>query len=514
MRRLLILLVLIPLACQAATPQILSPPTIFSNQPVLTQKPSAIPATPSATPTPAPLHLPLPSQTIVPTPQPTETFEARYHPDGDLYVSDLISIEVIAPQEMEAEDQQVGVRVIRPSEKDLGSAGFQPFGIAGRSQATLRWVWDTRELDPGVYTLAYSILPDGPTWTESILLHPQSQIPPPQPQAHWEEAENECCLLYYITGTDAARDLSSLLENANTQADLASRGLHTDFERTIPLTMLSRVLGHGGFAGEEIYVSYLDRNYAGNDFSMVLRHEMIHLLDGRLGGDLRPSILVEGLAVFLSGGHYKPEPIFSRAATLLDLGWYIPLASLSDDFYNSQHEIGYIEGGALIQYLITTYGWEAFSDFYRDIHPAPNGGQSQAIDNALQAHFDITFARLESQFISALKRRPVNPDLRMDVRLTVAYYNTVRRYQQLLDPSAYFLTAWLPSGEEMRQRSIVADYLRHPTTPKNVTIEDMLVHADRQLRDGKYAEAGRTISSINISLDQVQNLSVDPLVAH
>jgi hypothetical protein len=512
MRRLLILLVLIPLACQAATPQILSPPTIFSNQPVLTQEPSAIPATPSATPTPAALHLPLPSQTIVPTLQTLEIFEARFHPDGDLYISDLISIEVIAPQEMETEDQQVEVRVIKPLEKDLGSAGFQPFGIAGRSQATLRWVWDTRDLNPGVYTLEYSILPDGPNWTESILLHPGSQIPPPQPQAHWEEAENQCCLLHYITGTDAARDLSTLLEDADTQADLASRGLHADFERTIPLTLLSRVLGHGGFAGEEIYVSYLDRNYAGNDFSLVLRHELIHLLDGRLGGDLRPSILVEGLAVFLSGGHYKPEPIFARAATLLDLDWYIPLAILANDFYNSQHEIGYIEGGALVQYLVTTYGWEAFSDFYRDIHPVPNGRQSQAIDNALRAHFDITFAQLESQFIYALKRRPINPDLRMDVRLTVAFYNTVRRYQELLDPSAYFLTAWLPSGEEMRQRGIVADYLRHPTAPQNVTTENMLMRADRQLLDGKYAEAERTISSINISLSQVQSEPADPLV--
>jgi hypothetical protein len=223
---------------------------------------------------------------------------------------------------------------------------------------------------------------------------------------------------------------------------------------------------------------------------------------------------VEGLAVYLSGGHFKTEPVFSRAAALLDLGWFIPLSTLTDNFYTSQHEIGYIEAGALVHYLVRSYGWEAFSDFYRDIHPVDDGSQSDAIDRALQDHFDLTLSQLDSRFRVALKRQQVIPDLRDDVRLTVAFYNTVRRYQQLLDPSAYFLTAWLPGGEQMRERDIVADYLRHPTSVENVVLEKMLVEADEHLRAGRYSEAEMLISEVNVALGELDDPAVDLVVAN
>jgi hypothetical protein len=505
MRRFLILFALIMLACQALAPQ--------AGSPSPSPSPSASPA-PALTSSPTPLHLPLPSETIVPTPEPEVTYTSRFHPDGDLYVSDVISMEIIAPAEQEAEGRQVQARVIEPVSEDLGAADFRPYGIAGRYQATMQWVWDTSQLEPGAYTLEFTVNQDGPSWTETVTLHPQSQIPPPEPEAHWEDAEIECCILYYITGTQSERDLPELLEITEEQAEAAAQNIKTEFDRPVPITLLPRVLGHGGFAGEEIYVSYLDRNYAGSNFGLVVHHEMIHILDNRLGGELRPSILVEGLAVYLSGGHFKTEPVFSRAAALLDLGWFIPLSTLTDNFYTSQHEIGYIEAGALVHYLVRSYGWEAFSDFYRDIHPVDDGSQSDAIDRALQDHFDLTLSQLDSRFRVALKRQQVIPDLRDDVRLTVAFYNTVRRYQQLLDPSAYFLTAWLPGGEQMRERDIVADYLRHPTSVENVVLEKMLVEADEHLRAGRYSEAEMLISEVNVALGELDDPAVDPVVAN
>jgi len=501
----LVVLVLASLACQALAPQ--------AGSPSPSPSPSASPA-PALTSSPTPLHLPLPSETIVPTPEPEVTYTSRFHPDGDLYVSDVISMEIIAPAEQEAEGRQVQARVIEPVSEDLGAADFRPYGIAGRYQATMQWVWDTSQLEPGAYTLEFTVNQDGPIWTETVILYPQSQIPPPEPEAHWEDAEIECCILYYITGTQSERDLPELLEITEEQAEAAAQNIKTEFDRPVPITLLPRVLGHGGFAGEEIYVSYLDRNYAGSNFGLVVHHEMIHILDNRLGGELRPSILVEGLAVYLSGGHFKTEPVFSRAAALLDLGWFIPLSTLTDNFYTSQHEIGYIEAGALVHYLVRSYGWEAFSDFYRDIHPVDDGSQSDAIDRALQDHFDLTLSQLDSRFRVALKRQQVIPDLRDDVRLTVAFYNTVRRYQQLLDPSAYFLTAWLPGGEQMRERDIVADYLRHPTSVENVVLEKMLVEADEHLRAGRYSEAEMLISEVNVALGELDDPAVDLVVAN
>jgi hypothetical protein len=266
-------------------------------------------------------------------------------------------------------------------------------------------------------------------------------------------------------------------------------------------------VGHGGFASNEISISYLNRNYAGNDFARVLHHEMVHILDGRLGGEMRPSILVEGLAVYLSGGHYKEEPILARAAALLQLGWFIPLKSLTDSFYTSQHEISYLEGAALVQYLVDSYGWEAFNRFYRDIHPQSSGNQSEALEAALKVHFDLSLEELEQQFKDYLAQQPVENAVRIDLQLTVAFFDTIRRYQQLLDPSAYFLTAWLPSSDLMRERGIVADYLRRPTAPWNISIERLLVKADRALKAGDYFSTDLWLAEIDHRLNEVEWLT-------
>jgi hypothetical protein len=495
-----ILVLVVVAACQALAGRSFSS---FTPSPVL-------PA-PSPSADPSPLPSPLPSPGFTPTQPGAQFFTVRYHPDGPLFVGDQVSFEVIAPPDLDLEEKQVRVEVMLADWEEIATAGFGSFGIGGRFQATVNWGWDTRGLEPGEYSLRFSVQPDGEEWIETVRLHPAGQVPPPEPQARWETVESDCCIVHFITGTDAARDLPLLLEIADRQGQRAIRRMGVEFSDPIPITLLPRVLGHGGFASNEIYISYLDRNYAGNDFAMVLHHEMIHILDSRLGGELRPSILVEGLAVYLTGGHFKPEPLLPRAAALLDLGYYLPLAPLADDFYRSQHEAGYLQGAALIQFLVNRYGWEAFSDFYRDIHPHSSGKQSLAIDAALQEHYGLTLPELESQFVSYLSRLHVNPDLYQDVRLTILFYDTVRRYQLLLDPSAYFLNAWLPSGQEMRDREIVADYLRRPSLPENLVIERLLVEADRELRAGNYSAAERLLVSVDSRLDDIsRQMPVQP----
>ncbi len=95
--------------------------------------------------------------------------------------------------------------------------------------------------------------------------------------------------------------------------------------------------------------------------------------------------------------------------------------------------------------------------------------------------------------------------MRADLVLSVNYYDAVRRYQQVLDISAYFLTAWLPSGEEMRERGIVADYLRHPQSPQNLEIVELLVEVDRQIRAGNYLQAEKALYQVNRKLDLIQH---------
>lgn len=435
---------------------------------------------------------------------PKPEFEVRFHPDGSLYVGDRVSIEVVASGAANLQDEQVAIEVSTPSSRSLGTARFYAYGLGGRQQATFQWAWDTSGLSPGDYTLTFTTLPDRDSWTETVSLYPEWLVPRPEPDAHWASAESECCVVHYITGTDAEEDLPILLKEADIQAADAVSQMGIEFDKPITITLLPRVLGHGGFAADDIYISYLDDNYAGNDFTRVLHHEMIHILDGRLGGELRPSLLVEGLAVYLSGGHFKAEPILPRAAALFDLGWYIPLGTLADTFYTSQHEVGYLEGAALVQYLVQTYGWDGFASFYRDIRPQESKKQSDALNAAARAHFGLTLEQLEANFIAAMHGQPESPEMEKDVRLSVEFYEAVRRYQKLLDPSAYFLSAWLPDGDEMRQRGIVADYLRRPPGAENRSIENMLVDADLLLRRGEYSQVEQDIRKINTRLYRVE----------
>ncbi len=435
-----------------------------------------------------------------------------YHPDDALYVGDLVSFEVISPPGANVKDANVRVQVDPPSGLTLGLVNFGSWGIEGRSEATLLWAWDTKNLLPGQHTLEYNVQPAGITWTDQVTLLPASNMPPAEAAAHWVTTQTQCCTVYYITDTASERDLPALTTSIDTQAQDAIEKMGANFTQPITITLLPRLLGNGGFTSTEISVSYLDRNYASNEWALVVHHEMIHDIDGHLGGDFRPTMFVEGLAVYMTGGHYQLEPLMPRAAALLPgyLNQYIPLKTLADNFYASQHEIGYLEGASLIEYMVKTYGLAAFNSFYRDIHNKQGETQSDSINNALRAHFSITFSDLEQAFLAALKNEPDTAQWVDNVRLTVTYYDTMRHYQQLLDPSAYFRTAWLLDNKTMRERGIVADYLRHPHTPVNLALETLLITAANQMHAQDYAATTQTLDVINSVLDAIEHGTTDP----
>jgi hypothetical protein len=511
MRRILPLFILVLLACQ-----VFVPPPLQGN-----------PASPPAL-TPTLTAAPLPAS---PTSQELQRFNIRLHPDGPIYVGDQVSVEIIAAENDETGGDSAIVQITSPLSSTLGQAEFNRYGIGGRIQATLMWVWDTRGLTPGNYTLTYRISPDGLQQSLAVQLHPAGDRP--QAGSRWASAENRCCSVHYITGTAVERDLELLLEMLDEQASMASRSLNADFREPIQINLLPRVLGHGGFASDGISISYLDRNYAGSNTAMVIHHEMIHILDAQLGGELRPILLVEGLAVYLTGGHFKKEPLMERAAALLPpqpgclpadlvgpssrssqtvcgLGWYLPLNELVDGFYFSQHEIGYLEAGSLIQFMVETWGWEKYSAFYRDILPVESHSQAAAIEAALQKHFGMSLAGLEEKFLAALRQIRITPEHVGDVQQTIAYYDTVRRYQQILDPSAYFLNAWLPDEDQMRAKGIVADLLRRPVTPPNLALENLLVATDQELLAGNFTRVEAMLAAANASLDILANYPNHP----
>jgi hypothetical protein len=178
----------------------------------LTPTETRLPPTGTPTLTATPSFTQTPTHTPEPTGVPEPSFTVRYHPDDALYAGDQVSMEIIAPPELDLSGQSITVSISEPDLMELGPVEFGPFGIEQRMQATLWWSWDTSLLEAGSYTLTYSVDPVGYQWQESVVLNPPSALPPPEPDAEWTSTESACCTVHYITGTDAERDLDWLLE--------------------------------------------------------------------------------------------------------------------------------------------------------------------------------------------------------------------------------------------------------------------------------------------------------------
>ncbi|MCU0485896.1 MAG: DUF2268 domain-containing protein [Anaerolineales bacterium] len=529
MRRVLgmlfILICLTSLSCRALLPA--APPTDLPKTPPATtaSHTATITQAPSATATQT---FPAAStSTITVTPPASQSdsvsgFNVLYHPDGGLYAGDLVSFEVLAPPGEAWENSSVRIELEGSPPQEIAAANFYPFGIGRRLQATLIWAWDTQALAPGDYALSFTVVPGNLSWKETVTLLPREDLPLSEQGAAWTLATNECCAVNYMVNTAAERDLPELLPVIDAQARAVSERMGIAFSEPITITLLPRVLGHGGFASGEIHLTYLDRNYTEGQLETILHHEMVHILDERLGGDLRPFILVEGLAVYITGGHYRSGQLLPEAATLLDtwgtppqpgLDRLLPLDELADQFYTSQHEIGYLQAGALVAYMVDRWGFQAFSDFYRGIHPHQTGSQALALDTALQASFGLSLSQLEQDFITSLRQQATSPDIMHEVELTIRYYDALREYQRQLDPSAYFLNAWLLHTPTMRIKGIVADYIRHPQEPNNLALEMLFITAGSQLHAGQLEQAKSTLAAIDSVLQAFRQGDPEPFAS-
>lgn len=520
--RWLPLLVAATLACNLLTPASPAAPTPTAPPPTLTAAPTLTAPPPTVTVTPTFTAVP-PTVTVAPTATPPGDYRltadnVRFHPDPQLHSGDVVSIEVVAEH---APDNWSGapVRVYLDARGDepLARGNFTRYGLGGRLQATFTWVWETQGRS-GPQTVIVVVSPNAvgggdmppeQALTLTVDLLPAETRPQPEPGAVWATAESACCIFHYLTGTAAARDIDVIRQEADAAFAHVSAVLGVAREQKVVFNMLSRLLGHGGFASNEISLSYLDRNPATTTLFSVFAHEGTHILDRKIA-QVRPTMMVEGLAVYVAGGHFKSEPLEARAAALLALDRYIPLADLANAFYPAQHEIGYLEAGAFIHYLVARDGWEQFKGLYASFQSAPS--DAAMLDAGLQAHYGVTLADMEAEWLAHLRGLPVDPAQVDDLRLTVGLFDTLRRYQQLKDPAAYFLSAWLPDGREARRRSIVGDFVRHPLTPEHIALEAMLDAAGLDLHAGAYAAAGDLLAAVNVALD-AGDLAAAPLAA-
>jgi len=393
--------------------------------------------------------------------------------------------------------QRITVSLVSEPHMVLAAQDFI-FSPGNRFRSTMQWVWDTKGLNPGSYPLQFSIMPAGVVWLQTIDLQPA----PANSPYHWALAGTSCCNVHYISDTPAEKDITRLLPKIEAQAEQVETELGHTVSEKIDIDLLPRVLGQGGFTSNDIYLTYVATNYTDTNLLTVLHHELVHRVDADMGGDLKPLFLEEGLAVFMTRGHYRSEPLAIRGATLIKAGLFVPITNLMDNFYDWQHEAGYLEAGSLVEYMVNNWGWKAYDSFYRDIHAVSGADDAAAVDRALRAHFGITLQVLDDRFQVYLGTFPISPDLQNDIVLTVQLFDTIRLFQQERDPSAFFKEVWLPDANEMRKRGIVADYLPRTREPQDLEVEAKLIDAGVDWEKGDYSAGLHELKFINSQLQK------------
>ena len=410
------------------------------------------PASAHASPTaPAPTRNPTPTLaptlTVTPSDLWIDPSGIQVHPDGGLYSGDVLSFRIEARNGSDQDLSRVPVVVDWGFGQITGTIDHLPGGDSGR--VDLAWAWDTAGV-AGAQSITVTVDPRNATGdpdpTNNVAAIPidlATDRPAGEIDAEWQTATSACCTFHFVSGTAAARDIDTIRQTADEAFAYVEERLGARRRNRVDVYLLSRVLGHGGFAGETIAISYLDRNYAPGGLPEVFRHEGTHVLDRRIVDGERPVFLVEGFATYVTGGHFKIEPLPQRAATLLRLNGYIPLRDLADDFYASQHETGYLEASAFIDYLVQREGFDRFLDLYDGMQRRPGESDADLIDREMQAAYGVGLDGMEAEWLAHLRTLDDEPQLR-DLSVTIAFYDTLRRYQRALDPSAYFRSVWLP----------------------------------------------------------------------
>lgn len=512
-------------ACNLSSEVSLPPNTLVVETAVSpTATASLVPATVTITTTPIP-PTPTTAVTETPTSLPPDlsiTSQDIYlYPVPTIYAGDLVTFQVVAHVPENVPPDHVSVHIlVDNTEVAQGMLGARNLG--GEVIGLLEWAWDTTYavgehqvrviLDRDNTIQIGDENPDNNQATLLALVNDPDDLASREANATWVTAEGIYCVLHVVTGTAAFRDLAELVAQADAAIAEAASQLGESPQRKLDIYLIDRVIGQGGYAGSSIVITYADRQYSGGGLEQVLIHEATHIIDRQFAPQ-RITFWAEGLAVWASGGHYKPEDLNLRTAALVKDGRYVPLTELINNFYPVQHEIGYLQAAGLVTYLVDNYGWSRFRAFYSDVTPDDANTLADAVNLNLQIHYNLTLEQVETQWLAYLNSLPVDETAVIDLETTIRYYDVMRRYQIAYDPTAYFLTAWLPYPQEVEQRGNTADLTRHPQDTVNITLEVMLQATDQAIREGNYRHANTLLDSVNRVLDN-DGAFIDPLAVN
>jgi hypothetical protein len=155
-----------------------------------------------------------------------------------------------------------------------------------------------------------------------------------------------------------------------------------------------------------------------------------------------------------------------------------------------------------VAYLVDQFGYETFREFYTDTNANDAATDYESLDINLQMYYGSSAAEIEGEWLDYLRSLPITETDLADLNTTVRYYEVMRHYQKKYDPTAHYLTAWLPDPLDVQAHGNPADYTRHPQKEINITLEAMLRSAEGALLAADYVRASVILDSVERILSE------------
>ncbi len=504
-----VLIVLLSLACSLVIPPTTPSPVVETATVAPSLTPTAV-VTLKVTSTSSPTATPTLSPTLLPTATPLgpglELNGVRFFP-WPLYAGDWISVDIDPRLPEDVAGPLTLTWTLNPDETLTTPVDY--VGLDDTLQARFYWAWQipsTAATIPFTFTLLLPPGFDDPDLTDNTLfvtVTPLSiaDMREPEPEARWASTELPGFRLHYLTDSAAERDLAAISTvAAGAYADVTA--LFNPADSLLDIFLLDRVIGQGGYASSDwVAISYTDRQYTPVNLGMALRHELTHRLDASVGCALAPSLVREGLAVYVAGGHYALKSIVQAAAVIYASEHYIPLAQLADNFYAQQHEVSYMEAGAFVTYLVDTYGWDGLTTFCQAAtwnETTPDG--TTLLDAGLQAVGEARWAAFQTKWEAWLAAQSVTATEMAALATELHLMETLRAYQRAYDVGAHFLEGILFDPQVGTLKQITADFVRRPREAAPVALELLLVMAREALAREDTASADSLLSAVDDAL--------------
>jgi len=358
--------------------------------------------------------------------------------------------------------------------------------------------FDTKGLT-GTHTLHFTTSDGNINEYYSFEVLPASERPAQEADATWLTLETPCCVLHYVSGTPAERDIDFIAEHFQKGADDFSEIMRAEITSKLDVYLIDRIWGNGGFGGGgQIVASYTDRYYGptidGAGLQTLARHELSHAAG--IGIDKAGDGLdfnYEGLAVYVAGGHYKPEPLAKRGAAMFDLGYF---PSRDQQFFG-QHELDYLYPAVILTYIADTYGSDAVWDFLDADDDVPDD-ILVPLDEAVQKTFAIPYSQFREEFRAWLEKNEPGEQLE-DLRLTIELQDLRRQYQDIYAPPPFIIFGAVK--ETILNPDLLPVIVREADSPGNVAFELIVVNAQKAIVDGNYPLAEEFIGIMESILD-------------